>query len=494
MTQTITQAMSPERRRTKIVATVGPASDAPATLATMIDAGVDAFRLGLAHGTIEEHFERIRRIRAAAADAGRAVGLLADLPGPKIRTGAFPEGGIFLGEGNAVLLHPGEHDSDATRIAIEYQRLLDDLEPGDVVVLGDGAVRLAIEDRRGDALAARVLKCGRVEGRPGAHLPEGRARVSAPTDEDLALCEQLAGLVDMVAVSFVRTSADLSAVHDALGGAGKGGPMVVAKIETRAAVDDLAAIVDQADAVMVARGDLGNELPIEDVPHLQKRIIRHCITEGVPVITATQMLESMVHAPSPTRAEASDVANAVFDGTDAVMLSGETAIGHDPIGVVRTMARLTVRAEREADYRQWGNRLGKLQSAVRLPGTLAVTAAMTHAAWRAADEVGASAILCCTRSGLTARAMARFRPTSTLVGCSPDPNTVQGLTLSWGVRPLVVSEYATTDDLVWCVVEEALAAGEIAIGDVVAVLAGAPEDTESTTDVLRLVRVEDLAR
>ncbi|CAN5831997.1 pyruvate kinase [soil metagenome] len=476
-------------RRTKIVATLGPASDHPLVIAALVAAGVDVFRLGLAHGELAEHVARMGRVRAAATEQGRTVGVLADLPGPKVRTGAFPDTGAFLVEGTPVALRPGDHDSDATSIAVDYPSLLVDVVAGDQLVLGDGAVRLTVEESSADALWTRVLNGGRVEGRPGVHLPAGRLRMASPTDADLALLSPMVDAgVDMVAVSFVQGAADVQVVVDAVG---PDGPMVVAKIETQSAVEDLEAVVDVAHAVMVARGDLGSELPIEDVPLLQKRIIRQCVTDGVPVITATQMLESMIHAPSPTRAEASDVANAFFDGTDAVMLSGETAIGRDPVNVVRTMARIVERAEREADYDQWGSRLGRLQSRRRGPTTLDITAAMSHAAWRAADEVGARAILCCTRSGLTARAMSRFRPAATLVGLSPSPQTVAGLTLSWGVRPLLVREYATTDELVWYVVEAALAAGQIAHGDVVAVLAGAPEDRTSTTDVLRLVRVAD---
>jgi pyruvate kinase len=291
--------------------------------------------------------------------------------------------------------------------------------------------------------------------------------------------------VEYIAVSFVRRAGDVTAVRDVVGDRA----LLVAKVETRAAIDDLDAVIEASDAVMVARGDLGIDCPIEDVPHLQKSIVRRCVTMGVPVITATQMLESMTVAPSPTRAEVSDVANAVFDGTDALMLSGETAIGVDPVEVVRTMARVASRAEAEASYRRWAEQLGRHQARGEWRGDV-VTAAVTHAAWQAAHDAGASAILCCTRSGGTARAMARFRPQARLVGLSPNASTVRALSLSWGVEPLAVDTYSSTDELVWFAVERALEHGIVAAGDVVLVLAGAPDrPSGAATDVMRVVTV-----
>jgi pyruvate kinase len=263
-------------------------------------------------------------------------------------------------------------------------------------------------------------------------------------------------------------------------------------------VEFLHEIVAAADVVMVARGDLGIDCPIEDVPHLQKRIVRHCVEAGVPVITATQMLESMITAPQPTRAEVSDVANAVFDGTDAVMLSGETAIGHDPAAVVRMMATVAERAESEASYRQWADRLGRVQRLAHheeMSNIDPITAALTHAASQAAIDAQVTAILCCTRSGRTVRAMARFRPAATMIGLSPNPDVVRAMSISWGVSPIEVDLYGTTDEMVWFAVETALQAGLIASGDRVLVLAGAPDPNrerpaDAATDVLRIVSVD----
>jgi pyruvate kinase len=472
--------------RTKIVATIGPASDDPTELKALLAAGVDVARISLAHGDIDEHRTRIARIRAAAAELDRPIGVLADLPGPKIRTAPFPEGGVFLSEGHLVKLAPGTERSTADRIEICYDELIADLRPGDSMALGDGALALAVEEVGTDHLLARVVSAGRVQGRPGAHLPSERIRISTPTEQDLELIDGVSHLVDLVAVSFVRGPDDMVTVRNAVGSPG---PLLVAKIETRAACDRLEEVVAASDAVMVARGDLGTECAIEEVPHLQKQIIRMCVAWGIPVITATQMLESMIHAPMPTRAEASDVANAVLDGTDAVMLSAETAIGHDPALVVRTMARILNRAEAEANYAGWGGRLGSLQRSKQMPESLTVPAAMAHAAWRVATEVDAAAIVVCTRSGRTARAMARFRPPCPLLGFTPSPEVERQLMVSWGVQPRHLGWQGSSDAIVWHAVEHTVREGVAGPGDKVVVLAGSPEADSPSSDVLRIVEV-----
>jgi pyruvate kinase len=481
--------------RTKIVATIGPASDSVEVLGQLIDAGAHVMRLNLSHGTLEEHLEVLARIRAVAADRDQPVAVLADLPGPKVRAGAFPDGGVLLGTGTIVELVSGDGPSDDRRIQVDYPTLLDDLTLDARVQLGDGAIALRVVEVGTECATARVETGGEANGRPGVHLASDRLRLPSPTAHDLVLAEAVAAAgVEFVAVSFVRSPGDIDQVRAVVGDRAQ----IVAKMETRASVEHLHEIIAATDVVMVARGDLGIDCPIEDVPHLQKRIIRHCVEAGVPVITATQMLESMITAPSPTRAEVSDVANAVFDGTDAVMLSGETAIGHDPAAVVRTMATVSERAESEASYRQWADRLGRIQRLShheKMSSIDPITAALTHAASRAASEAEVSAILCCTRSGRTARAMARFRPTAEMIGLSPDPTVVRSMSLSWGVTPLEVDLYGTTDEMVWFAVETALQAGVIRSGDRVLVLAGAPDPNRerharAATDVLRIVSVD----
>jgi pyruvate kinase len=412
------------------------------------------------------------------------VAVLVDLPGPKVRAGAFPEGGSFLREGETIELVAGQTPSDEERITVDEQALTKCVRPGDTVALGDGTVSLRVTDVTGDVVTALILNGGRVQGRPGVHLPSDHWAPPVPTDDDLRLVDEVGRFADWVAVSFVRRAEEMIRVREALG---PRGPRLMAKIETRSAVEHLDDILVVADGVMVARGDLGIDFPIEDVPHLQKRIISACAARGVPVVTATQMLESMITAPTPTRAEATDVANAVFDGTDALMLSAETAIGHDPANAVATMARIASRAEQTDERRIEVDDRGRVGR--RQPTAAAVTVAMAQAAYRAASELDLAAIVCCTRNGVTARAMAALRPQCRLIGASPREETAQQLALSWGVEPLLVAEYETTDEMVWCVVEAAAQRGLVHNGETIAVLAGAPDSPTRGTDVLRVVAV-----
>ncbi len=453
----------------------------------LVDAGVDVVRLNLSHGTIDEHLERLERIRRSSERAGRHVGVLADLPGPKIRAGAFPDGGVVLEPGHRLELLTGEQPSSLHRVVVDVADAVSSLAVADRVVVGDGTVMMEVVEVNGDSAVAEVVTGGRVQGSPGVHFPSERVSAATPTSEDVALAEVMAAAgVDFIAVSFVRRASDMRAVREVVGDRAR----LVAKIETSSALGSLSEILAASDAVMVARGDLGIDCPLEEVPHLQKRIIRECVERGVPVITATQMLESMIDAAVPTRAEVSDVANAVFDGTDAVMLSGETAVGRDPVGVVTTMARIAARAEAQASYRGWADRLGRTQRNDWASFGDRITAALGHAASQAARDIDAAAILCCTRSGRTARAMARFRPEARLIGLSPDLRVVRGLSLSWGIDPVVVDTYTSTDEMVWHAVETAVQLERIEHGDTVIVLAGAPDGgSDAAADVLRVVRV-----
>ncbi len=474
-------------RRTKIIATIGPASDAPETLEAMIEAGMDVARIGLAHGTLDDALGRYHRVRAAAAKVGRPIGILVDLPGPKVRAGSFGENeGLMLIEGFPVRLCPGNAKSTIDMIHVDYDQLLEDIHPGDRLMFGDGAVIVEIEANKGDHLEGTVAHGGWVRGRPGVHIPSDRLRVTSPTDLDLKYLDAFIEVgVDIAALSFVRSAHDIRRVgtppHPE-------GPLIVAKIETRAAVDNLEGIIEASGAIMVARGDLGEEFTIEELPHLQKDIIARCIALGRPVITATQMLESMIHAPSPTRAEATDVANAVFDGTSAVMLSAETAIGHDPVRVITTMGKIAQRADQRFDYAGWAHRLSVRELSEVAGLDTRVTDAMTMAAWRAAADMGANAIICITRSGFTARAIARFRPEARILAYSPDPRTVHQLTMSWGATPLNSDAHGTFTEMASWAIDDAQRTGLVRSGDVVVLLAGTSE-TSPATDTVRLVRV-----
>ena len=474
-------------RRTKIIATIGPASEDEATLKELISAGMDVARIGLAHDGLDVALERFARVRAVAADLDREVGILADLPGPKVRAGHFPEHGVMLDEGDILRLVPGHGPSTHEVVQIDYENLLHDVRHGDQLGFGDGAVVVEAIGDDGDSFEVRVIHGGPVEGRPGVHIPSDRLRLHTPTAEDLVMLDAFveAG-VDMVAISFVRSAHDVRRVgvepHPR-------GPLVVAKIETRAAVENLDGIIEASGAVMVARGDLGAEMPIEELPHLQKQILRKCIALGRPAITATQMLESMVHAPTPTRAEASDIANAVFDGSSAVMLSGETAIGDDPVNAVGTMARIASRADALFDYKGWARGLADLRLTSSDDVDLAVTDAMTMASWRAALDTQAAAIICITSTGFTARSIARLRPEARILAFSPDERTVRQLAMSWGVRAYPL-EQAPIDEMVNRAVEVARTRGEVRTGELVAVLSGSPDRHGRATDTLRLMRVQ----
>ena len=474
-------------RRTKVVATIGPASEDETTLREMIRAGMDVARIGLAHGTMDEAVERYRLIRRIAAEESRRVGILVDLPGPKVRAGSFGDSNVELATGAGVELRVGRGTSSASLIEVDYENLLRDMKVGDRLDIGDGRVVLEVTDRGGDRLAAAVVNGGVLSGRPGIHVPADRLSAPTPTSWDLKALDAFVELgVDMVAVSFVRSAHDIRRTgtepHPQ-------GPLLVAKIETRAAVENLAGIIEVSGAIMVARGDLGLECSIEELPHLQKSIIQKCIAGGLPAITATQMLDSMITQPTPTRAEASDVANAVFDGSSALMLSGETAVGVDPVRVVRTMCRIASLADQEFDYGGWAKRLADLRMTDDTTGDAAsVTDAMTMAAWRASSELGISTILAISGTGFTVRSMARFRPEARIVGLSHNPRTVQQISLSWGTVPVLVDDKGSNDEMVRQAVRVARDRELVRSGELVAVLAGADNRSRSA-NVLRLERV-----
>ena len=451
-------------------------------LRAMVDAGMDVARIGLAHGTLEEALGRMRRVRQVAQEAGRRVGVLVDLPGPKVRTASFGTDGVELLADTEVEIRVGDTKSTAEVVEVDYDNLFNDIAAGDKVALGDGQVLLQVVDVAADRATGVVLHGNVIHGRPGFRIPSDRLSMSTPTSEDMrGLDAFVSESVDMVAISFVRSGDDIRRVkvepHPV-------GPLVIAKIETQAAIHNLDDIIEASAGIMVARGDLGTECLMEETPHLQKRIIRDCIAGGLPVITATQMLDSMVQASTPTRAEVSDVANAVFDGTSAVMLSAETAIGAHPAATIATMARIAQRADEEFDYVRWGENIRRLRM-TDADAPTSVTDAMTGASATAANELKLAAIVCVSASGFTVRSMARFRPQAAILGFSTSERTVQQLTLSWGVAPMLACEKGSYEARVAEALSLAKEGGHVLPGDLVAVLAGMSE----ATDVLRLVRI-----
>jgi pyruvate kinase len=471
-------------RRTRIVATIGPASEGDDTIRALVAAGVDVFRLSFAHGDIPSGIERLRRIRALAPE----LAIMVDIPGPKIRAGSFGTTPVALSIGDEVELVEGfGANSTGQRIVVERENVLALLRVGDKIHLGDGGVSLDVT-QSGKTARAIVSSGGAVMGKPGLSLPSSIMNDRLPTDDDRARLEALRSeSFEILAVSFVRSAFDIVSTKTVLS---RDDIMVMAKIETGEGVENLDEIIGVSDAIMVARGDLGVRLPIEEVPHLQKMITRHGIRYARPVVVATQMLESMTHAQVPTRAEVTDVANAVLDGASAVMLSGETAIGEDPVGTVLTMDRIVRRAEASFDYAKWGASLGVQHIEATGNRSQRITAAITGAAWRAAMEEQAVAIVACTRSGMTARAISRFRPPMPIVAITPSESTARQLRSSWGVQEIYTSPATDIDDLCEFAVTQLKLSGLARPGDPIVVMAGSRSGGTAITDTVRMIIVD----
>ncbi|HEY5303040.1 MAG TPA: pyruvate kinase [Acidimicrobiales bacterium] len=470
-------------RRTRIVATIGPASESDEVLQNLVKAGVDVFRISMAHGDIPSNLERLRRVRAIAPD----IALMVDIPGPKIRAGSFGTTPVVLEIGREIeLVEAFGETSTADRIAVERDGILSHLKIGDRAHIGDGGISLVVI-KNGETTMTQVTSGGAVVGKPGMGLPASILNDRLPTDDDRERLIALRGEdFDMLAVSFVRSASDMSSTRAVLE---RGDVMLMAKIETGEGIENLDEIVVASDAIMVARGDLGVRMPIEEVPHLQKLIVRQGIRYARPVVVATQMLESMTHSQVPTRAEVTDVANAVLDGASAVMLSGETAIGDDPVGTVITMDRIVRRAEASFDYAKWGASLELQASIGHGNQSTRVTAAITGAAWRAAMEENAVAIVACTRSGMTARAIARFRPPMPIVAITPNPSTARQLRGSWGVDQIIISPAQDIDELCEVAIDEVKKAGIAQSGDPIVIMAGSTSGGAAVTDTVRMLIV-----
>jgi pyruvate kinase len=471
-------------RRTRIVATIGPASEGEHVLRALVAAGVDVFRLSFAHGDIPSNLDRLRRIRALVPD----MAIMVDIPGPKIRAGTFGTVPVELTAGTELDLVEGFGQlSTAERIVVERENVLSLLRVGDPIHIGDGGLSLEVI-KSGRDVRTRVSSGGTVVGKPGLGLPSSILNDRLPTDDDRERLEALRSeSFEILAVSFVRSAVDIVSTRSVLE---RPDVMLMAKIETSEGVENLDEIIVASDAIMVARGDLGVRLPIEEVPHLQKVITRHGVRYARPVVVATQMLESMTHAQVPTRAEVTDVANAVLDGASAVMLSGETAIGDDPVGTVLTMDRIVRRAEASFDYAAWGASLGVQHLESTSSRSQRVTGAITGAAWRAAMEEQAVAIVACTRSGMTARAIARFRPPMPIVAITPSEQTARQLRSSWGIQEIYLSPATDIDDLCDFAIAQLRLSGLAQPGDPVVVMAGSASGGAAITDTVRMIIVE----
>ena len=464
-------------RRTKIVATVGPATADRRVLRQLVDAGVNVLRINFSHGELATHGDEIALARLVAEESGRVVAVLQDLQGPKIRIGTLAKPTVELREGRRIRLTNQTISGTANAVTVSYSRLAKDVTPGDSILLDDGALELRVEAIAGDDVECVVVRGGTLRPRKGVNLPGVAIRAPALTEKDRTdLRFGLAQGVDMVALSFVRHPKDADAARRVMSQSGRNVPLL-AKIERPEALDHLDGILRAFDGVMVARGDLGVELSPEKVPTAQKEIIARANRLGKPVITATQMLESMTHSPQPTRAEASDVANAVLDGTDAVMLSGETAVGEFPVRTVQAMDRIVREAETIAVADQ-----------PIVEGRTTQSHAVCHAAATLAREVGAGAIAAFTRSGRTAQILSKLRPAIPIIALCERPATANQLALWRGIMPLVVKS-ARGDDLVESVARELRAQGVMQEGGIVVVVGAAPGGPAGRTNFIRLLHL-----
>ena len=471
-------------RRTKIICTLGPASDSEAMIKKLILAGMDAARLNFSHGTHESHLALLTKLKHVRDDMGAAVATILDTKGPEIRVKKFEAGTVELHTGDSFILTTDEVPGTAERVSVTYDKLHEELSPGNRVLIDDGLVELVVREIRGHDVVCEVENGGALSSNKSINVPDVSIHLPFLTEKDKSdLRFAVEQEFDFVAASFVRTAQDVRDIRAWLDQCGGKDIRIISKIENREGVDNLQEIIAASDGLMVARGDLGVEIPAQEVPILQKRMISACIRQGRPVITATQMLDSMIRNPRPTRAEVSDVANAVFDGTSCVMLSGETAGGKYPLEAVETMAKTVVAAEGATNY--W-NRFTK----AGFTGSGVITDAITHACCQTAMDLGAHAILTATQSGYSARNISRFRPACPIYAMTPTERVRRQLAISWGVQPFLVGQVDSTDRLFSMCVQCARKEGVVEPGQTVVITAGIPIGVGGSTNLLKAQVVE----
>lgn len=473
-------------RKTKIVCTIGPASEQPEVLKELILAGCDVARLNFSHGTHEEHALRIKRIREVSQELGKDVAILLDTKGPEIRTIDVVNGAVELIPGEEIILTTEEILGDAKRVSITYKGLPEDVEKGTRILIDDGNLELVVEKVEGTEIYCRIITGGILKNHKGVNVPGVKVRLPGITEKDAE--DILFGIeqgIDFIAASFVRKAEDIYEIRKILEEHGAD-IEIIAKIESEEGVRNAEEILAVSDGLMVARGDLGVEIPAEDVPLIQKRLIAMCNAAGKPVITATQMLDSMQRNPRPTRAEASDVANAILDGTDAVMLSGETAAGKYPIESVKTMARIAERTESA-----YGRVLAERERGQRTSPS--ITGVISRSVAKAAVELQAAAILAPTESGYTARMISKHRPNLPILAATPHTKVIRKLKLVWGVIPIrYMGEQKSTDEMMERSVELALKTGIVKRGDLIVISAGVPLREPGTTNLMKIHVIADI--
>lgn len=466
-------------KKTKIVCTLGPATDDDKVLRSMIDAGMDIARINFSHGIYAEHKLRIDQLKRIRSELNKPVPIMLDTSGPEIRLKTFVGGSATIEAGQPFILTTDDVAGDHTRVSVTYTGLPEDVTIGTRVMIDDGNAELRVKRIDGPDIICDVIYGATLKDRKSVNLPDievSMPYISEKDTEDLKF--GILNGVDFIAASFTRTPNDVLDVRRVLERNGGNGVKIIAKIENRQGVNNIDDILRVADGIMVARGDLGVEIPLEELPPIQKYLIKKAYSSGRMVITATQMLESMVDSPRPTRAEANDVANAVYDGTSAVMLSGETAVGAYPAKTVEIMSRILLSAESVIDY---SKQLGDFDSSDRN-----VTDAISHATCTTAHDLMASAIVTVTKTGSTARMISKFRPASPIISCTTDEQTCRQLNLSWGVIPIMAEEKETTDALFEHAVDRALSTGIVKKGDLVVITAGVPVGVSGTTNIIKV--------
>ncbi|WP_027363260.1 pyruvate kinase [Desulfotruncus alcoholivorax] len=472
-------------RRTKIVCTIGPASESVEMLEKMMLAGMNVARLNFSHGTHEEHAKRIKAIREAAGNVGKNIAIMLDTKGPEIRLGMLEKEPVELKAGADVCLTTEDVKGTEQLLPVSYKGLPGDVKAGDRILISDGLIALRVKAVDGPNIFCKIENGGEITSQKGVNVPGVKVSLPSLTENDKKdIIFGIENNLDFVAASFIRKASDVLAIRRIIED-NNGHMDIISKIESREAVVNLAEIIKVSDGIMVARGDLGVEIPPEEVPLIQKTIIEKCNQTGKPVITATQMLESMIQNPRPTRAEASDVANAILDGTDAIMLSGETAAGKYPIEAVETMARIAAQAESAIKFEE-------LLKNKRRALSKTVTDAISHATVTTAMDLGAAAIISSTEAGYTARMVSKYRPRAPVIAATPHAKVLRKLALVWGVQPLLVGRTEDTDSMINAAVEVSLAAGLIKAGDLTVITAGVPVGVHGTTNLIKVHTVGDI--
>jgi pyruvate kinase len=467
-------------RKTKIVCTLGPAVDSEEMLRKLMLKGMNVARMNFSHGSHEEHKKRIDLFKKIREELNLPLPLLLDTKGPKIRIGKFEKGEVTLKQGNSFILVNDDIIGDETKVSVDYKNLYKDVKKGGRILLNDGLVELEINNIKDKDIYCTVLNGDVISNHKGVNVPDAIINLPALTEKDIEDIKfGIENGVDFIAASFVRKASDIIEIKKVLEKFGGQDIKVIGKIENRQGIENIDEIIKVSDGIMVARGDMGVEIPVEEVPLVQKRLIEKCFKNGKPVITATQMLDSMARNPRPTRAEASDVANAIYDGTSAIMLSGETAMGKYPIESLEVMAKIAEKAESSMDY--W-----KRLSNMRYDMIPNVTNAISHATCTTAQDLSASAIITVTHSGHTARMISRFRPHCPIIATTISPRVQRQLSLSWGVSPFLVDLASTTDQMFDMGVEKALESGLVKNGDLVIITAGIPIGISGTTNILKV--------